>query len=126
MSLEDNKQVVRRYMQAVMDADIATIEALQHPEVRWWILGSGDMDRATFTELVRVGLLAADRRDVRITSMTAEDDRVAYEAVGEMVFADRIYRNVYHNLVVIRNGLIVEGREYMDTRAIADAFGTSG
>ena len=53
-------------------------------------------------------------RSVTITGITAEGDRVAYEAVGEMVFPDRVYRNIYHNLVVIRDGLIVEGREYMD------------
>jgi ketosteroid isomerase-like protein len=31
--------------------------------------------------------------------------------------------NQYHNLLVIRDGLIVEGREYMDTKATAEAFG---
>lgn len=38
-----------------------------------------------------------------------------------MVFADRVYRNSYHNLLVIRDGLIVEGREYMDTKASTEA-----
>jgi hypothetical protein len=32
-------------------------------------------------------------------------------------------RNRYHNVLVIRDGLIVEGREYMDTKAAAEAFG---
>ena len=55
--------------------------------------------------------------------MTAEGDRVAYEAEGEMIFPDKVYRNVYHNLLIIREGLIVEGREYMDTKAVQEAFG---
>jgi ketosteroid isomerase-like protein len=123
MSVEANKALVHRYMQAVMEADLATIEALQHPEVKWWILGVGAMDRARFNAAVQRGLLAAERRTVTITGMTAEGDRVAYEAESEMVFPDRTYRNTYHNLVVIRDGLIVEGREYMDTKAAAEAFG---
>src|SRR3546814_13666227 len=73
--------------------------------------------------MTRSGLLAAEKRSLEIISMTAEGDRVAYEAKGEMVFPDRVYSNSYHNLLVIRDGLIVEGREYMDTMAVARAFG---
>src|SRR3546814_20882325 len=73
--------------------------------------------------MTRSGLLAAEKRSLEIISMTAEGDRVAYEAKGEMVFPDRVYSNSYHNLLVIRDGLIVEGREYMDTMAVAKAFG---
>lgn len=121
--IEANKAVVRRYMQAVVDGDIDTIEALQHPDVKWWILGFGNMDRATFTASVKGGLIAAKERRVGITGLTAEGDRIAVEAWSEMVFPDKLYRNQYHNLLVIRDGLIVEGREYMDTRAAAAAFG---
>ncbi len=124
MSVDTNKSVVSRYMRAVMEGDIDTIEALQHPDVRWWVLGFGTMDRAAFTASVRTGLLAATTRKVRITGMTAENDRVAYEAESEFTFPGKVYRNTYHNLVVIRDGLIVEGREYMDTRAAAEAFGS--
>jgi len=120
--IEANKAVVRRYMQAVIDGDIDTIEALQHPDVKWWVLGFGDMDRATFTASVKGGLIAASERRVEITGLTAEGDRIAVEAWSEMIFPDKVYRNQYHNLLVIRDGLIVEGREYMDTRAAAAAF----
>lgn len=121
--VEANKAVARRYMQAVVDGDIATVEGLQHPDVTWWILGFGDMDRATFVQSVATGLLTAERRSAEIIGLTAEGDRVAVEARSEMVFPDKVYRNEYHNLLVIRDGLIVEGREYMDTRAAAAAFG---
>jgi ketosteroid isomerase-like protein len=46
----------------------------------------------------------------------------AVEVRGEMVFPDRVYRNDYHNLLVIQDGQILSGREYMDTRAAAEAF----
>jgi ketosteroid isomerase-like protein len=122
-TVEANKALVYRYAQAVIEGDMETIEALQHPGVRWWVLGQGTIDRARFNELVRSGLIAAQKRSVKITGITAEGDRVAYEAEGEMVFPDRVYRNQYHNLLIIRDGLIVEGREYMDTKAAAEAFG---
>jgi ketosteroid isomerase-like protein len=121
-TVEANKALVHRYMQAVIDGDIATIEALQHRDVRWWVLGQGDIDRDRFNSLVKSGLLSAQSRSLKLTGITAEGDRVAYEAEGEMVFPGRVYRNQYHNLLVIRDGLIVEGREYMDTKASTEAF----
>jgi uncharacterized protein len=123
MSAADNKAVVRDYMQAVADGDIDRIRELQHPDIEWWILGHGTMDRDMFTDQVRVGLLTAKQRRIEITGLTAEDDRVAVQAESEMIFPDgRVYRNFYHNLLVIRDGRIVAGSEYMDTRAVEAAF----
>ncbi|MAT50723.1 MAG: hypothetical protein CMK32_06015 [Porticoccaceae bacterium] len=123
MSIEENKALARRYMQAVVDGDIDTVRELQHPDVTWWILGGeSTLDRDTFTNMVAQGLVAAKERKITITGLTAEDDRVAVMAEGEMVFPDRVYRNSYHNLLVIRDGKIVEGREYMDTKAVEAAF----
>lgn len=120
--VEANKAVARRYLHAVEEGDIETIEALQHPDCRWWILGFGDMSRADFIASVTIGLLSAQRRSAQVVGIIAEGDRVAVEVRGEMVFPDRVYRNDYHNLLVIRDGQIIEGREYMDTRAAAEAF----
>lgn len=120
--IEANKNVARRYMQAVVDGDIATIEALQHPDCTWWILGFGDMSRQAFIDSVRDGLLTANKRVAEIIGITAEGDRVAVEVRGEMTFPTTVYRNEYHNLLIVRDGLIVSGKEYMDTRAAAAAF----
>lgn len=117
---EANKAVVHRYTQAVIDGDLATVEGLQHPDVKWWIMGVGDIDRDTYTAAVRDSLLTATTRSVTVTGITAEGDRVAYEAVSEMIFPGKVYRNVYHNIVIVRDGLIVEGREYLDPRAVAE------
>jgi len=95
---------------------------LQHPDCTWWILGFGDMTRQTFIDMVRDGLLSAKTRVVEIIGLTAEGDRVAVEARSEMTFPGSVYRNEYHNLLIIRDGLIVSGKEYMDTRAAAAAF----
>jgi uncharacterized protein len=122
VNTEANKKIARRYMQAIVDGDIATIEALQHPDCTWWILGLGDMTRQAFIDNVRDGLLTASKRVADIVGITAEGDRVAVEVRGEMTFPNSVYRNEYHNLLIIRDGLIVSGKEYMDTRAAAAAF----
>jgi hypothetical protein len=64
-TVEANKALVYRYAQAVIEGDMATIEALQHPGVRWWVLGQGAIDRERFNELVRSGLIAALKRSVK-------------------------------------------------------------
>ncbi|MPS67352.1 MAG: DUF4440 domain-containing protein [Novosphingobium sp.] len=120
--IEKNKAIARRYMRAVEEGDLETIEALQHPDCHWWILGHGDMTRTDFIASVKGGLLSAERRTANVVGITAEGDRVAVEVSGEMVFPDRVYRNKYHNLLIIRDGQIVSGKEYMDTRAVAEAF----
>ncbi len=117
MTMTDpHRQLLDRYVAAIVAGDVDTIESLQHPDVRWWVLGVGDLDRDQFMAGCRAALFAATSRSIRITGVTVEGERLAYEAEGEMAFPDRVYRNVYHNLWVIRDGLIVEGREYMDPR----------
>src|SRR3546814_1969395 len=115
---EANKAVARRYMQAVEEGDVETIEALQHPDCRWWILGHGDMSRADFIASVKGGLLVAQKRTAEIIGITAEGERVAVEVRGEMVFTDCVYRTDYHNLLIVRDGQIVSGKATMDTRAV--------
>src|SRR3546814_13102518 len=105
-----------------MDGEWDTCEGVQHPDCKWLVVGQGDIDRETFNAMTRSGLLAAEKRSLEIISMTAEGDRVAYEAKGELVFPDRVYSNSYHNLLVIRAGLTVPGRDYIDTMALPQAF----
>jgi uncharacterized protein len=119
--IERNKDVVRRYLQAVIDGDFPTIDSLHHPKATYWVLGQGDMDRATYIGLVKQ-LASASKRNLVISSITAEDDRVSVECKGEMVFGDTVYRNTYNNMFVVRDGLIVAAREYMDPRASGEAF----
>jgi uncharacterized protein (TIGR02246 family) len=55
--------------------------------------------------------------------MTAEDDRVAATGHSESVHASgRLYNNHYHFLFIIRDGKILESREYMDTLHMTDVF----
>ena len=64
------------------------------------------------------------RFDLTPVSMTAEQDRVAVEAVGYAINSanNRVYDNRYHHLFVCRDGLIVELREYQDTLLVYDVW----
>jgi uncharacterized protein len=51
-----------------------------------------------------------------ILGTTAEEDRVALEAESYgMTRAGRLYNNVYHLLVLLKNGKIQTAREYLDS-----------
>lgn len=116
---ENVKAIVTRFLKAVEYGDLATIEALQAPGCTWWILGKGEISRQTYVDAVKSMLLTAETRKVDIIGLVAEDGIVAAEIRSEMHFGDRVYRNEYHDLFVVQDGLIVHGREYFDTAAVA-------
>jgi ketosteroid isomerase-like protein len=116
---ETAKAVVRRFLGAIEAGDEATIEALQAPECTWWIIGHGPMSRTEYSAAVRSMLLSAERRRVTVSGCIAEGDTVAAQIESELHFGPRVYRNQYHDLFVVREGLIVHGREYFDTAAVA-------
>jgi uncharacterized protein len=123
---EQNKEIVRRFLGAVEAGDIDTIEALQAPECGWWIIGTGEISRESYTDAVKGMLLTASPRKVEIIGMVAEGDTVAAEVRSEMHFGERVYANEYHDLFMIRDGQIVHGREYFDTSKVAAFFGSQG
>ena len=121
MSLEANKQVVRRFWDAFSTKRLQDAFDLLSEDATWWIGGelpiSGTYTKQKFVELAR-GILTEFPGGVVVTPtvMTAEDDRVAMEATsyGERVNG-RVYRNFYHFQHVLRDGKLVAVREYLDT-----------
>lgn len=120
---ERNKEIVCRFLGAVQAGDIDTIERLQGPDCTWWIIGAGEISRQKYTSAVKDMLLAASPREIEIIGMVAEGDTVAAEVRSKLHFGDRVYANEYHDLFVIREGLIVHGREYFDNMKVAAFFG---
>jgi hypothetical protein len=58
-----------------------------------------------------------------VHSMTAEGDRVAIEAESKgMHVSGKKYNNLYHFLMRMRDGKIVEWKEYMDTMHANDVL----
>jgi ketosteroid isomerase-like protein len=64
------------------------------------------------------------RFDLIPNAFTCEDERVAFEATSYAVNKrnGRIYDNRYHHLMRIREGKIVELREYQDTLLVFDVW----
>ena len=68
------------------------------------------------------GILAAFPAGIlfNITGITAENERVALEVSGKAIHASgEAYNNKYHFLLRIKNGKIIELKEYMDTQLAA-------
>ena len=118
---EDNKGLARRMIEALTNGDVDFIKAYYADDFQIWVAGSlpfsGTGDKASavagmpaFLSLFPKGLRFS------IVAMTAEDDRVAIEATSVGTTAlDRDYEQEYHFLMRVRDGKIVEWKEYLDT-----------
>jgi len=125
MTVAANKDVVRRYFDAVNRGDMETITALLDDSASFWVppsLPDGvefrgkQMVLKLFTE--SVGLYDSDAGlSVEIHSLTAEEERVAAELVirGKSAADGSDYENWYHFLFRIEDGRIVSIREHLDS-----------
>lgn len=125
MPTTDNKEIVRRYFDAVNRGDLETITALLDDDASFWVppsLPDGVEFRGKanvlklFTE--SVGLYDADAGlTVELHELTADEDRVAAELVirGKAAADGGAYENWYHFLFRIRDGRIVAIREHLDS-----------
>jgi hypothetical protein len=118
---EDNKALARRMIDALSAADVDFIREHYSDDFRIWVGGSlpfsGEGDKAAAVAgMPAVLSLFPEGLAFRIVAMTAEGDRVAIEATGEgRTATGRDYRQAYHFLMRVRDGKIVEWKEYMDT-----------
>lgn len=115
----DVKQLVERFNRAVNDADIAALEALFDPDIRY--RSSGDVSELVGAEEVCAFYEAAfdGRMRVRLAHIFADGEDVAAELEltetrydGEVTVRDTAMRQVW------RNGLLVEHRHYSDVRRL--------
>ena len=118
---EDNKDLARRMLAALTEADVDFIKEYYADDFRIWTLGSlpfsGSGDKASAVAGMPAVLdLFPDGLAFSIVAMTAEGDRVAIEATSEgTTILGRVYKQEYHFLMRVRDGKIVEWKEYMDT-----------
>lgn len=123
MSIEANKSVVRAFIDSLCRAD--PDRSLVAKDAVWWIPGRGHISRDAFFDLAAgVNALFTGPPVMKITAVTAEDDRVAVEAEGRAELKDgRLYENTYHFLFYVRDGLIREAREHNNSAVPAALFG---
>lgn len=132
MSPEDNKQQVRRFLAHFRRASVPDLLAAMSKDATWWIPGRPDLFPAAGTKSrddmagIWGSLFRHMTNGLEMTAigMVAEGDKVAAEVRSRGDLTDgRVYENQYHMLFTLRQGKIVEVREYADTLLIANLFG---
>lgn len=127
---ETYKQMARNFLEASAKHDPDPIAALMHDEATYWTAGiprlfayGGTRSKAEIVAYMATPSIFVGGAEVSFGEITAEDDRVAIEAVTSgTTSAGRFYTNAYHYLFVFRDGLIWRVKEYLDTAAAAEFF----
>jgi ketosteroid isomerase-like protein len=116
-----NKALARELFAAISRADVAKLDELYADDIVLWTAGalpfSGKRNKAQALEGMKMidGMFPSGI-EFTIVAMTAEGDRVAIEATSKgMHVSGAAYENEYHFLMVVRDGRIVQFKEYMDT-----------
>lgn len=124
-----NKALVVKFLTAFSESRFDDALELMDDDGSWWVAGSTDISgtysKEAFRELAS-GVAGGTKAGIALsaTGMTAEDNRVAVEAVsdGETLDGKR-YLNQYHFLFECKNGKLTAVREYMDPMHVRDVFG---
>ncbi len=126
--IERNKEIARKFFVSMSNGDIAAIIDSYADDVKIYTMGntliSGVSDKARAKEFAG-SVLGAFPQGIRfvVHNLTAEGDRVAIEAES---FATHVsgkpYNNKYHFFMRLRDGLITEFKEYMDTEMVTEVL----
>ena len=129
MSVEDNKNVVRRFFKALEAGDVGQAERLTTDDLTFWVaptaISSGSYSKEKWLQAISTALgdLAAPMT-LQLGDLTAEDDRVSVTMVGNMRLKNgKVYNGHYHSLFWLRDGKISAAKEYIDTYHFGEVFG---
>ena len=122
-SLLSPEEVVRAYYADISQGRFAEAAQRLSPDCTLWILGEGHWPlggRHDLSSLKKIHATVAERfpegLKLTIKELTVEGERVAVEAESLGARVDgKIYHNSYYYLIIVRDGLICERREYLDT-----------
>jgi ketosteroid isomerase-like protein len=150
--LEANKDLARRFVRAFDGRDLAELDEILADDFVWHVAVAGEDEkdfrpfqsaalrgtrppmpglrqnkRETLDFFGHLFAMGADERHhfgLRLVSVMAEGDRVAFEAEGDLRIPgnDRYYQNLYFILLRVRDGKITLYKEYQDTLHIYDVF----
>ena len=117
------EDVVRGYYVDISEGRYEEAAARLSPDSFLWIVGEGRWPLGgthDMASLQRIHGMVAERfpdgLKLTIKGITAAGERVAVEAESEGIRSDgKRYHNQYHYLITVRDGLICERREYLDT-----------
>ena len=123
-TIKENKEIAIKFFEALSSGSEAYLDFYNDDSIIWTAGNNAIGGTRTKKEIIDFaqGILAAFPTGItfNITGMTAENERVAVEVNGEAIHASgEAYNNKYHFLLTIKNGKIIELKEYMDTQLAA-------
>ena len=121
---DQNKQITKKFFEALSTGSDKYLDFYTDDSIIWTAGNNAIGGTRTKEEVVSFAqnILAAFPTGIKfnIKGITAEGDRVAVEIDGEAVHASgETYNNQYHFLLIIKDGKILELKEYMDTQLAA-------
>jgi ketosteroid isomerase-like protein len=126
--LTTTKELALTWFQALVSGDAETAASLIDDDFRYFLTGtmpaSGWWDKQGFFDSARMfsGVLAGPIT-MRVGDVTAEDDRVWIEADSEAsLAAGGSYTNAYVIAMRVRDGKVVEMKEFSDTLHVFEAI----
>ena len=122
--IDQNKQITREFFEALSTGSDKYLDFYTDESIIWTAGNNAIGGTRTKAEVVSFAqnILSAFPAGItfNIKGMTAEDERVAVEINGEAIHASgETYNNKYHFLLRIKDGKILELKEYMDTQLAA-------
>jgi len=121
---DQNKKITKEFFEALSNGSDKYLDFYTDESIIWTAGNNAIGGTRTKEEVVSFAqnILSAFPTGItfNIKGMTAEDERVAVEINGEAMHASgATYNNQYHFLLIIKDGKILELKEYMDTQLAA-------
>ena len=121
---DQNKQITREFFEALSKGSDKYLDFYTDDSIIWTAGNNAIGGTRTKKEILSFAqnILSAFPTGItfNIKGITAENERVAVEISGEAIHASgETYNNQYHFLLRIKDGKILELKEYMDTQLAA-------
>ena len=121
---EESKDIAMKFFEALSSGSESYLDFYNDDSIIWTAGDNAIGGTRTKREIIDFaqGILSAFPSGIifNITGITAENERVAVEVSGEAIHVSgKPYNNKYHFLLTIKNGKILELKEYMDTQLAA-------
>lgn len=131
---EANKQIVRNLYGAIGAGDLDGFLKLLAEDVEWYFIGSHRFAGTLRGKQQIVDDLIANLGNelegpisLEIRQLIAEGDKVVAEMQGTSRGKNgKDYNNTYNIILTVRDGLVHEMREYLDTELVTEVFGKPG
>ena len=121
---EENKDIAIKFFEALSSGSEAYLDFYNDDSIIWTAGDNAIGGTRTKKEIITFAkdILEAFPNGIefKITGITAENERVAVEVQGDAIhISGKPYNNFYHFLLKIKDGKIIELKEYMDTQLAA-------